>query len=41
MKNWISRLRGGSDNTADTKPAPAAAEPDEHPDGIPAEIEAA
>jgi HD-like signal output (HDOD) protein len=40
MKNWISRLRGGSDNTADTKPASAAAEPDEHPGGIPAEIEA-
>jgi HD-like signal output (HDOD) protein len=40
MKNWISRLRGGSDNTADTKAAPAAAEPDEHPGGIPAEIEA-
>ncbi|MCS0629952.1 HDOD domain-containing protein [Telluria mixta] len=40
MKNWISRLRGGSDNTADTKAAPAAAEADEHPGGIPAEIEA-
>ena len=40
MKNWISRLRGGSDNTADTKAASAAAETNEHPDGIPAEIEA-
>ena len=39
MKNWISRLRGGSDNTADTKAAPAAA-PDAHPGGIPAEIDA-
>ena len=39
MKNWISRLRGGADNSADTKPAPAA-QADEHPDGIPAEIEA-
>jgi HD-like signal output (HDOD) protein len=39
MKNWISRLRGGADNTAESKPA-AAAEPDEHPGGIPAEIEA-
>lgn len=40
MKNWISRLRGGADNTPDTKPAPVAAA-DEHPGGIPAEIEAA
>ena len=39
MKNWISRLRGGADNTPDTKPAPVA-EADEHPGGIPAEIEA-
>ena len=40
MKNWISRLRGGADNTAATKSVPAAAEDDEQPGGIAAEIEA-
>jgi len=41
MKNWINRLRGGSDNTAAT-PAAAApvAPPDERQGGIAAEIEA-
>jgi HD-like signal output (HDOD) protein len=40
MKNWISRLRGGADNTAATKPVPEAAEDDEQSGGIAAEIEA-
>ena len=42
MKNWISRLRGGSDNTAATTPAPAApaAQADEQGGGVTAEIEA-
>ena len=40
MKNWISRLRGGADNTAAPKSIPEAAEDDEQPGGVAAEIEA-
>jgi len=40
MKNWISRLRGGADNTAAPKSVPGATEDDEQPGGVAAEIEA-
>jgi HD-like signal output (HDOD) protein len=40
MKNGISRLRGGADNTAAPKSVPAAAEDDEQSGGVAAEIEA-
>jgi HD-like signal output (HDOD) protein len=45
MKNWINRLRGGSDNTDATSPAApasaAAEQEDDQPGGMIAEIEAA